>query len=205
MKTKTSFMVGAVALTVASISAQAQVAITGQINFTGSATLDSVLPGATTLSSFVGPSDVGGPVVAAAAGLPSGSYAAVPGNTVATFAASFDFVSFSSPFELWSFTAPNTDVYSFYVNTVTTDIQLGAPAYPFGYINVGGLGTGYISGPVGNYLPTQETWSITGTTANPEGLTIVIGDSNVAVPEPTTLAFGGLGGLLSIVTLIRRK
>jgi len=36
-------------------------------------------------------------------------------------------------------------------------------------------------------------------------LTLTIGDSNVAVPEPSTLAFGGLGSLLSIATFFRRK
>ncbi len=50
----------------------------------------------------------------------------------------------------------------------------------------------------------KQTWSISGFDVA-GGLTITIGEQNVAVPEPTTLAFGGLGGLLSIATLIRRK
>jgi hypothetical protein len=198
MKAKMSFIVGAVALTVACVSAQAQVAITGQINFTGGATIDAALPNATTFDSFFGPSGSGGPVVQAGGGLPSGSYAGVPGNTVASFTAPFDFGSPTLPFALWSFNFGG-QTYGFQVNSVTTDLQ-----YSFGYINIGGMGTGTITGGSTTYKPTPEVWTITGTTAS-GGLTITIGDSNVAVPEPSTLAFGGLGGLLSIATLFRRK
>ena len=200
MKAKMSFTVGAVALTVACVSAQAQVAITGQINFTGGATIDTAIPDATTFETFFGPSGSGGPVVQAGGGLPDGSYAGVPGNTVANFTAPFDFGSPTLPFALWSFNFGG-QTYSFQVNTVTTDNQFSTP---FDYINIGGTGTGTITGGLTTYLPTTEDWSITGTTLN-GGLTITIGDSNVAVPEPSTLAFGGLGSLLSIATFIRRR
>jgi len=204
MKPKMSFIVGAVVLTVASISAQAQVPITGQINFTGGATLDQPIGSATTFETFYGPSSTGGLVVNAGGSLaPSGSYAGVPGGTFANFTTPFDFGSLSSPTLLWTFTfpgAPLGQTYSFQVNAVTTDQQYGGV-----FINLAGTGTGTITGGATTYLPTPENWTITGTIAQPGGLTINISDSNVAVPEPSTLAFGGLGGLLSIVTLIRRK
>ncbi|HWY31117.1 MAG TPA: PEP-CTERM sorting domain-containing protein [Candidatus Acidoferrum sp.] len=200
MKAKISFIVGAVVLTVACVSAQAQVPITGQINFTGGATIDASIPNATTFETFFGPSGSGGLVVQAGGGLPSGSYAGVPGNTVANFKAPFDFGTPTLPFALWTFNF-GAQTYSFQVNTVSTDLQFTTP---FDYVNVGGTGTGTITGGSTTYLPTTEDWSITGTTAA-GGLTITIGASNVAIPEPSTLAFGGLGSLLSIATLIRRK
>jgi len=197
MKTKTSFIVGAVALTVASISAQAQ-SITGGIDFVGGATIDSQIGTATTFETFFGPSGSGGPVVQAGAGT-FGSYAGVPGATVANFAAPFDFASPTLPFPLWTFSFGGVN-YSFQVNTVTTDQQTVEPG-GFAFINIGGVGTGNITG----FAATPETWSITGTTANDSGLTIAIGDSQIAVPEPSTFAFAGLGSLLSLATLFRRK
>jgi hypothetical protein len=201
MKFRMSFIVGAVASTVACISAQAQVPITGAINFTGGATLDIPIPNSTTFETFFGPSGSGGPVVQAGGGLPSGAYAGVPGNTVASFTAPFDFGSPTLPFALWSFNFGG-QTFSFQVNTVTTDQLVFGGA---GFIDIAGMGTGTITGGATTYLATPEDWSITSTTSNPSSLTITIGESNVAVPEPSTLAFGGLGSLLSIVTLIRRK
>lgn len=200
MKAKMSFIVGAVALTVASISAQAQVPITGQINFEGGATLDLPIPNATTFTSFFGPGPLGGLVVSVGGGLPDGSYTGIPATTAVTFAPSFDFASFSSPFQLWTFNALG-QVYSFEVTSVTSQQQ---ETSPFNYINIAGTGTGTITGGATTYLATPEEWSISGFDVA-GGLTITIGEQNVAVPEPTTLAFGGLGGLLSIATLIRRK
>jgi hypothetical protein len=201
MKPKMSFIVGAVALTVACVSAQAQVPITGEINFVGGATIDTAIPNATTFTSFFGPGDSGGLVVQAGGGLPSGSYAGVPGNTAATFAPSFDFQSPTLPLALWSFDF-NGLTYSFAVDSITIHNQDVAGG-TFGFIDIAGTGTGTISG--GAYLSTPENWSITATTADASSLTLTIGDSNVAVPEPSTLAFGGLGALLSIATFIRRK
>jgi hypothetical protein len=200
MKAKMSFIVGTVALTVASISAQAQVAITGEIDFTGGATIDTAIPGATTFDTFFGPSGSGGPVVQAGSGLPSGSYASVAGNTVANFSGSFDFGSPTLPFNLWSFNFAG-QTYGFQINTVASDLQF---TVPFDYIDISGTGTGTITGGPTTYLPTTEDWSITGTTTAGD-LTINIGNSVSAVPEPSTLAFAGLGSLLSIATLIRRK
>jgi len=193
MKPKTLIILGAVSLTVASISAQAQPAITGGISFTGGATIDNPIPAATTFETFFGPSGSGGPVVEAGAQT-TGSYAGVPGNTVANFDAPFDFASPTLPFPLWSFTFGGAS-YSFQVTSVLIDSQ--AP----GFIDIGGTGTGSITG----YSGTPENWSITGTSVQPGGLTINIGSSANAVPEPSTLAFAGLGSLFSIVTLIRRK
>ncbi len=200
MKAKSSFIVGAVTLTVASISAQAQVPITGEIDFTGGATIDNAIPAATTFETFFGPSGSGGLVVAAGSGLPSGSYAGVAGNTVANFSGSFDFGSPTLPFNLWSFSFAG-QTYGFQINTVASNVQF---TDPFVYIDISGTGTGTITGGPTTYLPTTENWSITGTTTAGD-LTINIGNSVSAIPEPSTFAFGGLGGLLSIVTLIRRK
>ena len=211
MKAKTSFIVGAVALTVASVSAQAQVPVAGTIDLTGGLTIDSAAPGATTFETFYGPSGTGGPVVQAGGGLPSGSYASIPGNTVAGFNAPFDFATYFAAFEssttlpsfeLWSFSSGG-QTYSFQVNTVTTDSQLilGGTAF----VNIGGTGTANITGGSTTYLPTAAVWSITGTTATASGLALTLESSFTAVPEPSTFAFAGLGSLLSIATLIRRK
>jgi hypothetical protein len=210
MKAKTSFIVGAVTLTVACISAQAQVPINGTIDFTGGLTVDGAAPNATTFETFFGPSGTGGPVVQAGGGFPSGSYAGVAGNTVASFSEPFDFATYYAAFQssttlpsfaLWSF-ASGGQTYSFQVNTVTTDKQFTTP---LDYVNIGGTGTAYITGGSTTYLPTTENWSITGTTANAGGLTLTLEGSFSAVPEPSTFAFAGLGTLLSIVTFRRGK
>jgi hypothetical protein len=156
MKAKMSFIVGAVALTVASISAQAQVPITGQINFEGGATLDLPIPNATTFTSFFGPGPLGGLVVSVGGGLPDGSYTGIPATTAVTFAPSFDFASFSSPFQLWTFNALG-QVYSFEVTSVTSQQQ---ETSPFNYINIAGTGTGTITGGATTYLATPEECSI---------------------------------------------
>jgi len=211
MKTITSFIVGAAVLTVASISAQAQVPVAGTIDLSGGLTIDSAAPNATTFETFFGPSGTGSPVVQAGGGLPSGSYAGVSGNTVASFSEPFDFATYYAAFkssttlpsfELWSFSSGG-QTYSFQVDTVTTDSQLVLGGSAF--IDIGGTGTADITGGSTTYLPTTAVWSITGTTANASGLTLTLEGSFTAVPEPSTFAFGGLGSLLSIATLRRRK
>ena len=186
-------VVGMVAVTIASLTAQAAI-FTGQINFVGGATIDQPIGAATTFESFFGPSGSGGPVVQAGAGLPSGAYAGVPGNTAATFSAPFDFASPTLPFGLWTFTF-GSSTYSFQVNTVTVDQQIAGV-----FINVGGTGTGTITG----YDPTPEGWTITGTSVSPGGLTITIGNSVIATPEPSTVALIAMGvGALGMA--LRRK
>ena len=201
MKTITSFIVGAAVLTVASISAQAQVPVAGTIDFTGGLTIDSAAPNATTFETFFGPSGTGGPVTQVGGGLPNGSYAGVSGNTVANFKAPFDFGTPTLPFALWSFSSGG-QTYSFQVDTVTTDSQLVLGGTAF--LDIGGTGTADITGGSTTYLPTAAVWSITGTTAA-GGLTLTLNGSFTAVPEPSTFAFAGLGSLLSIATLRRRK
>ena len=211
MKANTSFIVGAVSLTVACISAQAQAPITGTIDFTGGLTVDSAIPNATTFETFYGPSGTGGPVVQAGGGLPSGSYAGVAGNTVANFSEPFDFAIYYAAFQssttltsfgLWSFSSGG-QTYSFQVNTVTTDSQLVLAGTAF--FDIVGTGTANITGGSSSYLPTTVDWSISGTTANASGLALTLQSSFAAVPEPSAFAFAGLGSLLSIATLRRRK
>ena len=159
MKTKTLFIVGAVTLTVASISAQAQVPINGEIQFTGAATVDTAIPNATTFETFFGPSGSGGPVVLAGGGLPVGSYAGVAGNTVANVSGSFDFPTYYAAwgaFDLYSFTSGG-QTYSFQINTVANDQQFAGPiTFPFDFIIIGGMGTATITGGPTTYLPTPE-------------------------------------------------
>ena len=186
-------VVGMFAVTIASLTAQAAI-FTGQINFVGGATIDQPIGSATTFESFFGPSGSGGPVVQAGGGLPSGAYAGVPGGTAATFSAPFDFASPTLPFGLWTFTFGST-TYSFQVNTVTVDQQIAGV-----FINVGGTGTGTITG----YDPTPEGWTITGTSVSPGGLTITIGNSVIAVPEPSTVALIALG-VSALGVALRRK
>ena len=186
-------VVGMFVVTIASLTAQAAI-FTGQINFVGGATIDQPIGSATTFESFFGPSGSGGPVVQAGGGLPSGAYAGIPGGTAATFSAPFDFASPTLPFGLWTFTFGST-TYSFQVNTVTVDQQIAGV-----FINVGGTGTGTITG----YDPTPEGWTITGTSVNPGSLTITIGNSVIAVPEPATVAFIALG-VSALGMALRRK
>ncbi|MGA9776635.1 MAG: hypothetical protein WBS33_00005, partial [Verrucomicrobiia bacterium] len=170
-------VVGMFAVTIASLTAQAQI-FTGQINFVGGATIDQPIGSATTFDSFFGPSGSGGPVVQAGGGLPSGAYAGVPGGTAATFSAPFDFASPTLPFMLWTFNS-GSETFTFQVNTVTVDQQIAGV-----FINIGGTGTGTITG----YSPTPEGWTITGTSVNPGALTVTIGNSVIATPEPSTVA-----------------
>jgi hypothetical protein len=109
---------------------------------------------------------------------------------------------------LWSFNFGG-QAYSFQINTVSYALQSIPPTTPVDYIDISGTGTGTIkptgvSTNVPYYLPTTEDWSITGTTTA-GGLTINIGNSVNAIPEPSTFAFAGLGGLLSFAALFRRK
>lgn len=179
------------------LAAKAQI-FTGSISFVGGADLDNPIGSATTFVNFYGPSGSGGPVVQAGS-LTSGVYASVPGGTPATFTTPFTFSpSPASPLQLWTFTVGGT-TYSFNVNSVTTDIQ-NVYSGGIAYLNVGGTGIGYVTG----YSPTQATWSITGTTANSSSLTITIGSSVNAVPEPSALALA-LVGLVICGVFFRRQ
>ncbi len=186
-------VVGMFAVTIASLTAQAQI-FTGQINFVGGATIDQPIGSATTFDSFFGPSGSGGPVVQAGGGLPSGAYAGVPGGTAATFSAPFDFASPTLPFMLWTFNS-GSETFTFQVNTVTVDQQIAGV-----FINIGGTGTGTITG----YSPTPEGWTITGTSVNPGALTVTIGNSVIATPEPSTVALIALG-VSALGLALRRK
>ena len=169
------------------LAAQGQI-FTGTISFVGGATIDQPVPNATTVTSFYGPGGPGtGPVVQG--GSQSGVYLGVPGGTPASFVASFPFNPTATlPFQLWAFSVGQT-TYSFDVTSVGSVNQfvLGS----LDYLNIGGSGMGYVTG----YSPTPEVWSLTGTTASDGSLTLTMGNSVNAVPEPSDL------GLLTVSAL----
>lgn len=190
-------IMGVAGIMVFGLSAQAQL-FTGSISFVGGTDLDQPIESATTFVNFYGPSGTGGPVVQGGS-MTTGVYGSVPGGTPVLFSAPFNFTSsLTSPFQLWSFTYGAT-TYSFDVTSITTDIQ-NVYSGGIAYLNVGGTGMGHVSG----YSETPASWSITGTTANSGSLTITIGSSVNAVPEPPALAFG-LIGLVVGGLLFRRQ
>lgn len=190
------FIAGIVGVLAVGLTAQAQI-FTGSISFVGGADLDNPVGSATTFVNFYGPSGSGGPVVQAGS-LTSGVYGSIPGGTPATFAPFTFSPSPASPLQLWTFTVGAT-TYSFDVTSVTTDIQ-NVYSGGIAYLNVGGTGVGYVTG----YSPTPATWSVTGTTANSGSLTITIGSSVNAVPEPSAMALA-LAGLVAGGIFFRRQ
>jgi hypothetical protein len=184
-------------LTVAfsSILAQAQ-PITGSISFTGGADITGTLSNetASAYTGFFNTVSIPDPVVLG--GSQTGTFLGAPTGTQVTFIP-FTFLSFTSPQELWSFSAGG-ETYTF---TATTLVDTVHPDY----LNLSGLGTISITGTI-NYTDTAATWSYTDTGSGP-GPGYNFGASITATPEPSTTSLmtmlALIGGAIRIVA--RRK
>ena len=169
------------------LSAQAQL-FTGSISFVGGAVIDNPIPNATAFTSFYGPTGPSSdPVVQG--GQETGVYSPLNGGNIPVAFTPFTFTPSPAPFQLWSFTYLGV-TYSFDITSVEqppTEIVFPGNV---AFLNVGGDGEAFVSGYTG-YTPA--TWSITGTTANSAAITITIGSSVNAVPEPSTLPLAAAG------------
>lgn len=185
------WLLAVVSFGVASSQVGAATYISGEIAFTGGATMNGTITSATAFTSFFGPlgPGTGVPVVG---GAPTGSYASVPAGTLATFTPFAFNPPSATPFQLWTFSIGPT-VYSFEVSSVVISYQ--GP----GFLNIEGQGTAYITG----FDPTPGTWSITDTGMN--GPVFTFGNITT-VPEPSSFAFVAAGfGLMAFNRLFRRK
>jgi hypothetical protein len=177
---------GLAGLAVGVVCAQAQPLITGEISFSGGATLNGLLNNATAFTSIFGPGGpgTGDPLVNSGA---TGSYASVPVGTPVSFTPFTFNPAPVSPFQLWSF-SNGSSTYSFEVTSVVISRQLPT------FLNIQGNGVAYITG----HTPTLGTWGITDTgSAGP-----VFSFGNVTmVPEPTAALLFVFGS----IALIARK
>ena len=171
--------VAALALAGLSSTASAQF-ITGDIQFTGGATLDTgSLATATAFTQIFGPGGSGTQPLVLGGGTSTGDYAGVPDGTQVAFQ-TFSFgVSAPQVVPLWSFTVGGTS-YAFQTASITVAYQ---SAY---FLDISGTGTATITG----FLPTAGNWSITdtGTGGTPVftfGAATDVGGS--PTPEPSTV------------------
>jgi hypothetical protein len=148
MKNKRVILAGALALT-AFATAQA-IPITGEIDMSGTVTLNSAsLASASAANHFNG---------VTVGGMPNDSYAGTFGDVVMWNAFTWPGGS-ASP--LWTFTdATTTDTYSFALSTDSIVTQTAT------FLNLLGTGTLSITGP-GSFSPTAGIWSFT--ISNPTG------------------------------------
>ena len=172
-------------------SLQAAPYISGEIGFTGGATLNGSIASATAFNSIFGPIGPGSdiPVVG---GTANGSYAGVPAGTSVSFTPFAFNVQPGSPIQLWTFALGPT-TYSFEITSVFVSLQQP------GFLNIYGSGVAKITG----YEDTPGTWSITDTGLN--GPVFTFGNVTV-VPEPATSAMVlGFGALLLVARNRTRK
>ena len=149
--------------------------ITGSIDFTGGAVLNSSLQTATGYGSFYG---TPGPSPAVLGGSQTGDYGSVPtGTAVAINPFLFKPYDPSSAVSipLWSFMVGTTE-YSFSATSIPFVQQLP------GYLNVQGEGVASITG----YSDTAATWSFTDTGFGP-GTSFNFGGSMTAIPEASLM------------------
>ncbi|HLP75593.1 MAG TPA: PEP-CTERM sorting domain-containing protein [Candidatus Paceibacterota bacterium] len=183
MKTKTlkSFVFGIAVFGAALVTTSAATYITGDIAFTGGATLNGPLATATSFTSFFGTG--GSPTVLAA----TGSYSAIPNGTPVAFNV---FTFNPQPFaatQLWSVNVGGT-TYSFDLSTVAISFQSSS------FLNLQGTGVAYIND--GNHLPTTGTWNITATGFST--MPVVSFAYVASVPEPSTAALILGAGLITV-------
>ncbi len=189
MRNKWMMLAGAAAL-MAFSTAQA-VPISGEIDMSGTATLNSVNLGSASAATSLSGVTVGG--------TPTGSY-------VGTFGDAVSWVGFTWPggsaSPLWTFTdTTTTDTYSFALASDSVASQSST------FLNLLGTGTLSISGP-GSFTPTSGTWSFT--ISNPSGgahanFNFTFANSQVAVTPDGGATVMLLGGALSALALLRRK
>jgi hypothetical protein len=180
---------------------QAQVLITGSINFSGgTATFNSA---DTEITAFAG-----NPVVSSDAGTtPTGSYSTslegdqVTGGLIGTGGSlTFSPTLSPNPATVWSFevgSGLNVVTYSFILQTVTSTLGAG------GTVDLGGTGLLEISGGSTDFSNTEATWSFsTAGSSGDDTFGFIAGDA--AVPDGGTTAMM-LGAGLSGLALLKRK
>jgi len=188
MKIKWLILTGAVALS-AFTTAQAT-PITGEVDMSGTVTLNNIFLGSASAATAFSAVTVGG--------IPTGSFVGTAGDSVTWHAFSWPGGS-ASP--LWSYTDVGTgDTYSFALSTDSIVSQSNT------FLNLLGAGTLSISGP-GGYTPTTGTWSFT--ISNPDGsshanFAFTFANSQTSVPDGGSTA-AMLGLALSAIGLVVRK
>lgn len=174
------------------VSTQA-VAITGSVDMSGTAFLNSSFLGsATAATGFTG---------VTVGGIPTGSYAGTAGDSVTWSAFSWPSATTVSP--LWKFSDATTGyTYTFALNNVVVDSQSNT------FLNLLGTGVLNITGPGSAYEATGGSWSFT--ISNPTGgehanFAFTFANSQTAtIPDGgATIALLGMG-LLGLGA-IRRK
>jgi hypothetical protein len=180
----------AIALAMTALGAQAQPSITGEISFSGGATLNGPLGSATAFTSVFGPLGPGLDVPVVNSGA-TGSYANVPVGTPVSFTPFTFNPAPASTFQLWSF-VDGGSTYSFDVTSVSIAYQLP------NFLNIEGTGVAYITG----FAPTAGTWGITDTGST--GSVFTFGNV-VIVPEPSAAALIPLFLLLGSIGLAIRR
>ncbi len=198
LKTKifTSAAVMAIACCFSSPSVLAQGQITGKVNFTGSANLDSTnLATATRVISWADTATTFGN---------TGSFAGVPANTPTMFANNWTFatppITFIQPF--WQFTSPGGN---FQFNLFTSSVVMQTSQFLF--VQGSGILTGTNAGGM-PFTPTAGRWAFSiQDSAQGGGGTFTFSfsaDTSANVPEGgSAIALLGLG--LVVVEVLRRK
>lgn len=175
---------GIIGLSLAVLPVKAATYISGQIAFTGGATLNGSAASATALTSFFGPlgPGMGGPTVL----LANGDYSGIPNDTAVTFNPfTFNPAPLSS-FQLWSVNVGGT-VYSFDVTSLSVVFQNA------NFVNIQGTGIANITG----FNPTPGNWRVT--LGGFDGFPVFTFGSVASVPEPSTSALVLGAGLMMFV------
>jgi hypothetical protein len=161
--------------------------ITGSIDMTGTASLNSTFLGSASATTGFGPVTVGG--------LPDGTFTGTFGSSVTWN--NFSWPSATSVNPLWSFSKGGVD-YSFTLESVTVDTQNNK------FLNL--LGTGKLNAT--GYEQTQGTWSFTisnSTGAEHANFSFTFGNNQTAaVPDGGATAMLLGAGFLGLAGL-RRK
>ncbi len=188
---KNKWLVLAGAMSLSAFTTVQAIPITGEVDMSGTVTLNSQnLASATAATALTG---------VTVGGTPTGSYVGTFGDLVTWSTFSWPGGS-ASP--LWTFTdAITTDTYTF---TLASDSVASQSST---FLNLLGTGTLSISGP-GSYTPETGSWSFT--ISNPSGgahanYNFTFANSQVAVTPDGGATVMLLGGALSALALLRRK